>query len=175
MASDSPKEAMIHVCSLARLHATVEETGARHVITLVRDQVLRPPGIDPDNHLVVDVDDITCAQDGYVHPCEEHVARTLDFAKRWDRAAPLVVHCWAGISRSTATAYAAACALSPHRNEADIAWELRRASRTARPNALIVSLADRLLGRNGRMIRAVETIGHGVVATEGEPFRLALG
>ena len=165
---------MIHVCSLARLHATVEQTGARHVITLVRDPVLRPPGIDPDNHLVVDVDDITCATDGYVHPCEDHVARALDFAKGWDRAAPLVVHCWAGISRSTAIAYAVACALNPRRHEADIAWELRRASRTARPNGLIVSLADHLLGRNGRMVRAVETIGHGTVATEGQPFRLAL-
>jgi predicted protein tyrosine phosphatase len=165
---------MIHVCSLARLHATVEETGARHVITLVRDPVLRPPGIDPDHHLVVDVDDITCATDGYVHPCEDHVAKVLDFAQRWDRAAPLVVHCWAGISRSTATAFAAACALNPGRDELRIAWDLRRASRTASPNVLIVTLADRLLGRDGRMIKAVETIGRGVAATEGEPFRLAL-
>jgi predicted protein tyrosine phosphatase len=152
----------------------VEETGARHVITLVRDPVLRPPGIEPDNHLIVDVDDITCAQDGHVLPCEEHVARALDFVKGWDRAAPLVVHCWAGISRSTATAYMAACALNPHRDEFKIAWALREASRTARPNGLIVSIADRLLGRNGRMIRAVEAIGKGIAATEGEPFRLAL-
>ena len=165
---------MIHVCSLARLHATVEETGARHVITLVRDPVLRPPSVDPDNHLVVDVDDITCAQDGYVAPCEQHVAKVIDFAQGWDRAAPMVVHCWAGISRSTATAYAAACALNPQRDELTIAWELRRASRTASPNPLIVSLADRLLGRGGRMIKAVETIGRGLAATEGEPFRLAL-
>ena len=28
---------MIHVCSLARLHNTVDETGARHVVTLMRD------------------------------------------------------------------------------------------------------------------------------------------
>jgi predicted protein tyrosine phosphatase len=166
---------MIHVCSLARLHATVEETGARHIITLVRDPVLRPAGVDPENHLVVDVDDITCEIDGYVAPCEQHVARTLDFARGWDRAAPLVVHCWAGISRSTATAYAAACALNPERDEIEIAWELRRASRTASPNTLIVSLADRLLGRNGRMIHAVETIGRGVAATEAEPFRITLG
>lgn len=165
---------MIHVCSLARLHAIVEETGARHVITLVRDPVLRPPGVDPDNHLIVDVDDITCAQDGYVHPCDDHVARALEFARGWDRAAPLVVHCWAGISRSTATAYAAACAINPHRDERAIAWELRRASRTASPNPLIVSIADRLLGRGGRMIRALETIGPGVAATRGEPFRLPL-
>jgi predicted protein tyrosine phosphatase len=165
---------MIHVCSLARLHATVEETGARHIITLVRDPVLRPAGVDPDNHLVVDVDDITCPVDGYVAPCEEHVAKALDFVHGWDRAAPLVVHCWAGISRSTATAFAAACALNPRRPEIEIAWDLRRASRTASPNSLIVSLADRILGRNGRMIQAMETIGRGIAATEGEPFRIML-
>jgi predicted protein tyrosine phosphatase len=28
---------MIHVCSLARLHDTVRETGARHVVTLIKD------------------------------------------------------------------------------------------------------------------------------------------
>ena len=28
---------MIHVCSLARLHPTVETTGARHVVTLMRE------------------------------------------------------------------------------------------------------------------------------------------
>ena len=39
---------MIHVCSLARLHATVEATGARRVVTLMRDceLVRRPPTIE---------------------------------------------------------------------------------------------------------------------------------
>ena len=42
-----------------------------------------------------------------------------------------------------------------------IAWDIRRASRTAQPNARIVSIADRLLKRDGRMVRAIETIGPG--------------
>ena len=52
---------MIHVCSLARLHATVDETGARHIVTLLRlvDRVQRPSRIAPENHLVLAVDDIT--------------------------------------------------------------------------------------------------------------------
>jgi predicted protein tyrosine phosphatase len=167
---------MIHVCSLARLHETVEEIGARHIVTLLRDtdRVVRPDGIEPKNHLIVSVDDITCPLDGYTHPCDEHLERLLDFVRGWDRAAPLVVHCYAGISRSTAGAFTAACALNPQRDEAAIAQALRRASRTATPNALMVSLADRLLGRNGRMIAAVEQIGPGVAAPAGEPFRLDL-
>jgi predicted protein tyrosine phosphatase len=167
---------MIHVCSLARLHDTVETTGARHVITLLKEisAVRRPAAVAAENHLHIDVDDISCPIDGYTHPCEEHVARLLRFVKGWDRAAPIVIHCYAGISRSTASAYAAACALNPAREEMAIAWELRRASRTATPNRLIVSLADHILGRDGRMVKAIETIGPGHVAYEGDPFRLDL-
>jgi predicted protein tyrosine phosphatase len=79
-----------------------------------------------------------------------------------------------GISRSTASAYASVCALNPERSEADIAQSLREASPTATPNIRIVSLADKLLGRQGRMIAAVETIGRGIMAEEAAPFRLDL-
>ena len=60
------------------------------------------------------------------------------------------------------------------RDEAIIAQALRRASPTATPNARIVSLADRLLGRNGRMIAAIENIGRGDLSAEAVPFRLDL-
>jgi len=167
---------MIHVCSLARLHQTVEETGARHVITLLRDRdlVQRPPSIAPQNHLILDIDDITQEIEGYTAPCDNHVRELIDFVQDWDRAAPMVVHCYAGISRSTAGAFVTACTLNPARDEMEIAWEIRHASRTAKPNARIVSLADSLLGREGRMVRAIEVIGPGEVAYEGHPFRLTL-
>ena len=167
---------MIHVCSLARLHDTVRDTGARHVVTLIKDVTLvhRPATIVPENHLLLDMDDIAEPIEGYVAPAEQHVGDLLRFVRAWDRGAPMVVHCYAGISRSTAGAFVTICALNPQRDEVSIAWELRRASRTATPNALIVSLADRLLGRGGRMIHAVDTIGRGIAAYEGEPFRLDL-
>jgi predicted protein tyrosine phosphatase len=167
---------MIHVCSLARLHRTVEDTAARHVVTLIRDVdlVRRPPGIEEKNHLIIDVDDIVSPIDGHTHPNAEHVERLIDFAQQWDRAAPLVIHCYAGISRSTAGAFTVACALNPEREERVIAQAIRRASATATPNALIVALADRALARNGRMVGAIESIGRGRIAFEGEPFRLDL-
>ena len=110
---------MIHVCSLARLYATVDETGARHIVTLLRltDRVERPAHIAPENHLVLAVDDITAPTEGYTAPGDEHVQRLIHFVGKWDRAAPMVVHCYAGISRSTAGAYVAACALNPARDE----------------------------------------------------------
>lgn len=167
---------MIHVCSLARLHATVDETRARHVVTLLRrtDVVTRPSQIDAGNHLILSVDDIPTAMDGMIVPAQEHVERLLDFATRWDRAAPMVVHCYAGISRSTAAAFTAACALNPNRDEMTIAQAMRAASHTVQPNRAIVSIADRLLKRDGRMIRAVEALGPGTPAEEGVPFRLDL-
>ena len=167
---------MIHVCSLARLHATVDETGARHVVTILKhsDRVVLPDSIARENHLVISVDDIAMPMEGYTAPAQEHVERLIDFVGQWDRAAPMVVHCWAGISRSTAGAYVAACALNPGRDEMQIAQAIRQASRTAQPNARIVSIADRLLKRDGRMVRAVETIGPGHFAEEGVPFRLDL-
>jgi predicted protein tyrosine phosphatase len=165
---------MIHVCSLARLHQTVEATGARHVVTLLKDVELvqRPDGVASENHLVLGMDDITGPLEGYVAPADEHVTKLLDFVRGWDRSAPLVMHCYAGISRSTAGAYVAACALNPHRDELAIARGLRLASPTATPNSRIVALADRALGRGGRMTAAIENIGRGVVAYEGDPFRL---
>ena len=167
---------MIHVCSLARLHDTVEETGAGHVVTLLKDtdRVERPKSIVAANHLILGMDDITMPMDGYVIPADEHVTRLIAFVRGWDRAKPMVVHCYAGISRSTAGAYVAACALNPRRDEMALARELRRLSATATPNIRIVSLADRVLGRGGRMVEAIDSIGRGEMAYEGVPFRLDL-
>jgi predicted protein tyrosine phosphatase len=169
--------AMIHVCPLARLAETVEETGARHVVSLIGDEMCleRPACISPENHLWIRMHDISTPLDGYILPDEEHITGLLGFVRDWDRRTPLVMHCFAGISRSTASAYASVCALNPKRDEASIARALRQASPTATPNIRIVSLADRLLGRDGRMIAAIETIGRGVMAAEAEPFRLDLG
>ncbi len=112
--------------------------------------------------------------DGFVAPSEVHVEKVLNFVRGWDRRAPLVVHCYAGISRSTASAFAAACMLNPHRDEIAIARQIRAASSIAQPNRLIVSLADKALGRDGRMLRALDEIGPGNLLVEGRPFRVDL-
>jgi predicted protein tyrosine phosphatase len=167
---------MIHVCSLARLHETVGGIGARHVVTLMRDvsKVVRPQGIAEANHLILSMDDIAQPIEGYEPPGEAHVTRLIEFVTGWDRATPMVFHCYAGISRSGAAAFTAACALNPKRDEAEIAKALRRASPIASPNVRIVALADAALGRNGRMVRAIEEIGAGQAALENIPYRLDL-
>jgi predicted protein tyrosine phosphatase len=167
---------MIHVCSLAALPATVETTGASHILTVMANigKVQRPASVLEANHLMISMDDISAPTDGFVAPSSEHVERALAFVRGWDRRAPLVVHCYAGISRSTASAFAAACALNPHRDELTIARQIRHASPSAFPNRLIVALADQVLGRNGRMLDAIDAIGPGDMSIEGRPFRIDL-
>ncbi|MEE7439531.1 tyrosine phosphatase family protein [Methylobacterium oryzae] len=166
----------LHVCPLSRLPETVAATGASHVLTLINvgTPLERPAVIDAANHAIIWVSDIAAARDGHVLPAEEHVAQLLDFVRTWPREKPLVIHCYAGISRSTAAAYIAACALAPERDEAAIADALRSASPSATPNALFVAIADRMLDRDGRMIAAIARIGRGADAFEGTPFTLAL-
>jgi predicted protein tyrosine phosphatase len=137
-------------------------------------QVQRPESVLEINHLRVSMDDITEQIDGFVAPSNQHIEQVLNFVRGWDRNAPMVVHCYAGISRSTASAFAAACALNPHRDEAAIARNIRKASPTASPNRLIVALADRALGREGRMLRALDEMGPGNMMVEGQPFCIEL-
>src|SRR6187399_2101748 len=167
---------MIHVCSLAALPETVRLTRASHVLTVMAnvEQVARPVSVLPANHLKVSMDDITEEMDGFTAPSEAHIDQVLNFVRGWDRSAPLVVHCYAGISRSTASAFAAVCALNPHRDEIEIARQIRARSPIASPNRLIVSLADKALGREGRMLRALDEMGPGSMTVEGRPFQLDL-
>jgi predicted protein tyrosine phosphatase len=136
--------------------------------------VERPGSIAAERHLFIGVSDIVEPLEGYVLPEAEHIEQLLAFVRAWGRESPLVLHCWAGISRSTAAAYIAACVLAPERDEARIALALREASPSATPNPRFIALADDLLGRRGRMVDAVRAIGRGAEAMEGTPFMLQL-
>jgi len=167
---------MIHVCSLSKVDETVARTGAQRLLSLLAagTEVVRPASIPAENHLHLVMHDIAVAQEGMTMPGEEHVRALLDFAYRWDRVKPLVVHCYAGVSRSTASAYIIAAALAPRRDEMELARTLRVLSPTATPNPRLIAVADMLLQRDGRMIAAIEAIGRGADAFEGTPFELAI-
>jgi predicted protein tyrosine phosphatase len=172
----------IIVCPLSQLKDTLGRSRAQHVVTLVRSEELikrerdglLDHGLAPDNHLWIEVDDIDEELDGMIAPSLEHIEQLIGFLERHDRAAPLIVHCYAGISRSTAAAFILACMLAPQLGESEIARRLRQASPTARPNTRLVALADAHLKRDGRMVRAVAMIGEGKGAYEGEPFTISL-
>ena len=164
------------VSSLADLPATVAEHGALDVVTLINANTVveRPAAIAADRHLFLGMNDIVVELDGMTAPGDTHLDELLAFGRRWDRQTPLAVHCWAGISRSTAAAYILALAINPDLDEAALALELRRRAPSATPNARLVALADAKLDREGRMIEAIRAIGRGAEAFAGTPFVLPL-
>ncbi|MDE2385583.1 MAG: tyrosine protein phosphatase [Alphaproteobacteria bacterium] len=163
---------MIIVCGLRQAQDEINRHGAKSVIGILGPETQHPryEGIDEARHLRLSFNDINMETEGLVGASVRDAQRLVDFIQGWDRKAPMVIHCWAGISRSTATAFATLCVLRPKADEMAVAQELRAASPSATPNRMITQQVDVLLGRNGRMLRAVESIGRGENAYEGTPF-----
>jgi predicted protein tyrosine phosphatase len=162
------------VCGLSEVERLIAERRPSHMVTLLdpASMIETPAGLAAQRHLRVGVNDIAEPMEGLVLPGERVVTDLIAFARDWDEAAPMLIHCWAGISRSTAAAFTIACERSAPGKEAAIARALREAAPHAYPNRRIVALADDLLGRRGRMVDAVEAIGLGDFAM-GFPFDLA--
>ncbi len=159
--------------------SAVEETVRRyrpsHLLTLmVEPFVPTPAAILPERHLRLSVHDVTEPANGIVCPEHSHIAGLLSFARGWDRSSPFLVHCWAGISRSTAAAYIVLCDLHGAGHEHRIAKTLRFHAPYAQPNRLMISHADQLLGRQGQMIDAIEAMRPALPAWEGQVVQLPI-
>lgn len=162
----------IHVSPRSQLEQMLRRSGVRHLVTMASsaEEAACGPGLDPDFHLALVMNDISAPRDGLILPAARHVESLLSFAHA--TRSGLAISCYAGVSRSTAAAYVIACAMAPHRDEAALARQLRGLSPSATPNPLIVALGDEILARQGRMIEAVRAIGRGRDAFEGETFCL---
>jgi predicted protein tyrosine phosphatase len=172
---------VIHICSLKMVESLAAAVKPSHILSVLGGVSPFPPtphGIDPNNHLRLTVSDITEPQDGMIHPAADHVDEIIAFGRRWSQknggGRPILVHCFAGISRSTASALAIACAVRPDVPEAAFTSALRKASASAQPNALMVDHADALLKRERRIVAAVEDMGLGDFSQAGQPFVLTL-
>lgn len=162
----------VHVCALRHVPDELARLGASHLISAINADLAptTPAALARGCHLKLDMHDIVEEQLGATAPAEQHVAELLDFVHAWDRKAPLLVHCYAGLSRSTAAAFITLCTLNPHAHEESIARALRRASDTAVPNRRFVRIADRMLQRDGRMLAALDVMGPNRIAAECVPF-----
>jgi predicted protein tyrosine phosphatase len=167
---------MIIVCSLRAAPEQVALHRPSKVLGIVSPPTQHPSfeSVTGDNHLRLTFNDIAMATPGLEAPGQQDLAKLMNFIKQWDQHSPLLIHCWAGISRSTASAYIAICMLQPEKDEEQLAWELREASPSATPNPMLIKLADAVLKRDGRMMRAIDNIGRGEDAFEGTPFQLSI-
>ena len=163
------------VCGLAEVPAIIAARAPSHMITLLdaASMIETPAGLPPDHHLRLSVNDIAEPTEGLILPSADLVHRLLAFGRAWDARTPMIVHCWAGISRSSASAFILACDRNPDADERLIAMRMRRAAKHAYPNRKIIALADDILGRRGRMVDAVEAMGDYEYSGYGVPFDFA--
>jgi predicted protein tyrosine phosphatase len=161
------------VCSLRRIDTLIEARRPSHLISLLSpaEMIEEHPAMT-GRHLRVGVNDIVEPMEGLVAPDAPMVARILTFGADWDASRPMLIHCWAGVSRSSAAAFILACQRNPDTPERAIAEHIRAVSPIAHPNARLVALADDMLGRGGRMVDALRVIGPGEPAFENEPFEV---
>jgi predicted protein tyrosine phosphatase len=164
----------IWICSLAAAPQLALKLRPSRVVSLLSPYDTFPvfEGLAADLHLQVPIHDITADIGDWRAPEPADAERVIRFVESWDRADPMLIHCWAGISRSTASAFITACVHNPKADEEEIALAIRNASPTASPNPRLVGHADAILGRNGRMNRAVEGIGRGAVSDEAKTFSI---
>lgn len=164
---------MIYVCPLSQVNASITRLAPSHMVSLLdpNSMIGTPPQLRRDRHLQLSINDISEPRDGLIIPGETHIRAILDFIDDWDQSAPMLIHCWAGISRSTATAYIALCHLNEG-HELAAAKLMRATARHAQPNPRLVAVADRLMGRKGRMIEAVAAMGPGEFDVEGALFSM---
>jgi predicted protein tyrosine phosphatase len=167
----------IVVTPLARIAEMAVRHRACEMISLMaKEQSFhRPAVIQAHRHLLLHMNDIAFKGTGnLVAPDETHVREIIDFAAAWDQTAPLIVHCWMGVSRSPAAAVIAALSLRPNQSDEALAQRLRAASPYATPNMRIIEIGDQLLGRDGRLVRAIKAIGRGADTDGNAPFVLAI-
>ena len=156
-----PNPMTILVCPLSEVMNIIATRTPERIVSLLDPELVFPDAGPAyvGRHLCLRFHDVHLSGNGQVAPTARHIDELLAFLSGWGQSAPILIHCRAGISRSTATAFITACLHNPRADELEIAAALRRASSLARPNGKLIELADAALGRNGRMTQAIIETG----------------
>lgn len=164
------------VSPLSSLGDALKSHGPSHLISLLSPEhmIETPPGFPAARHLRLGVNDIVDPSAGTAPPARRHIDALLDFSRQWDANQPLLIHCWAGISRSMASAFTILCDRLGPGHEIEIATAMRRRAPHAQPNRLLISHADEALGRGGAMIAAVQGMAPPLLVEEGVTTLLPL-
>ncbi len=152
----------IHVCGVAELENALKNPFS-HIVSIWDPEWIERGGVE--NQLRERLSTKTRLHVAYFHdssveepgrraPMEDDLRRILAFASDLEPGAEILVHCWAGISRSTAVAYAILCQTAGQGRESECIESVLAVRPQAFPNTLIVELADRILNRSGAMQKA---------------------
>jgi predicted protein tyrosine phosphatase len=90
-------------------------------------------------------------------PREDEISRLLDFSREFTLADKILIHCRAGVSRSTAMAYAVVCQHTKPGQEKRAFAYICKIRPQLFPNRLVVKMADQILKRKGRLLVAAKT------------------
>src|SRR5450432_2190770 len=157
------------VTPLSSLAGALDAHNPSHLVSLLSPEhmINTPEGFPAAMHLRLGVNDIVDPTAGTAPPARRHIDELLAFSRGWDARQPLLIHCWAGISRSMASAFTILCDRLGPGHEMEIARAMRQRAPHAQPNRLLIRHADEALGREGKMIEAVGAMGPPLLVEEG--------
>ena len=149
----------VTICGIPELpqHCSV---GISHVLSIIDTHEPRPPALDDYpgvEHLLIRFDDVVAEYPGFEACTPQHIVQVLEFGER-THAKPdshVLVHCHAGISRSTAAAAILMCQHAPGQEEAAF-LKLLSLRKHGWPNTRMVEFADTLLDRRGALLRGLD-------------------
>ncbi|EWY36644.1 hypothetical protein N825_25835 [Skermanella stibiiresistens SB22] len=146
----------ITICGLDEL-AGHAQAGFTHVVSILDPERADPQDFTayaPHRRVLWRFDDTVRTNPGMTVPCERDVRKILSLGEELlaEKADQLLIHCHAGVSRSTATAVILMAQNNPGR-ESDVFRELTRVRPRSWPNSLMVGIADEILGRSGALVR----------------------
>jgi predicted protein tyrosine phosphatase len=152
------------ICGIAELdlHSRAEVT---HVLSILDPEWPEPEAFGAyGEHAKLELrfDDIIEDEPGLMPPQRAHVEQLLEFGRGLDGEpagrAHLLVHCHAGISRSSASMALLIAQAAPERAAEAIFADMLAIRPQIWPNLRIIEMGDELLGRNGEMVAAVAGI-----------------
>ncbi len=166
-----PTKGAIYVCSLFELPYHAASLTPARIVSIIQPefQPRRPPGVKRKHHLRIKVHDIVQEYPNLILAEEHHMAELIGFLHAWEPDdGALLIHCYAGISRSTAGALIAHFLRTG--NAAQSAQALRDAAPHAKPNRHLIELADRHLACDGGLVDAVDSMPPSTVTLDEAPL-----
>jgi predicted protein tyrosine phosphatase len=161
----------ITVCGIDEL-PTHGDVGVSHVLSILDPEWPVPDAFasyGAHERLELRFHDVIDDVPGMIAPQPSHVARLLafgrDLAAEPAPGAHLLVHCHAGVSRSTASMILLIAQACPRLAASVVAREILRIRPQAWPNLRIVEIGDTMLGRDGAIVEAVREIYRVKLAT----------